>query len=593
MNIEQLMTALADAGATLSRNGDQLQIQAPSGALSAKLVAELREAKDRLLQILAHNQSVTYALPVVGEAKATSPLSTGQHSLILATRLGSPAMYNEQAAIELAGPVDTQTIAAAFSALAQKHDILRTVFIDGEPMQQTLLTEPVITITAAHVENDEALRLQAANIARQPFDLQQQLWRVDFFSTPTRRAVLVLTIHHAIFDRWSMRLLIRDFNAWFNGDFQQQTASDRLSYRDFTLWQNRWMQTPDYTNLLDFWQDKLANVNDVSGMPGDHQRVAIRNWQGATERLPIQDDCLAAASNFSRAHNTTLFTTLFNAFALLQYRYSGESTSVTLTPTANRPFQASEEIVGYFINLMPLVAQVNKADSFSSMVKRNRESIAQSFAYQGASIEAIAERSRSHGGPSLNQLTQTVFAFQNVQLPAVHVAGGPAKPFDLNSPFARFDLYLSIESDERGTFAVWQYSTERYSADTVRRFAESYITLLSAALASPELSVHLLPIMSEAERNKLLYDFNATQHDFPQDALIHQLFEEQASRSPAAVALTADGGTLSYGELNRRANRLAHRLIALGVQPDDRVALCTGRSIERIVAQLAILLCYF
>jgi amino acid adenylation domain-containing protein len=589
MNIEQLMSELADAGATLRRNGDQLHIQAPNGALSAGLVAELRKAKDQLLQMLDNTQSVTSDLPVIGEAKATCPLSTGQRNLIWATRLGSPAMYNEQAAIELAGPVDTQTIAAAFSALAQQHDILRTVFIDGEPMQQTLLNEPLINVTATHVENDEALRLQAVKILQQPFDLRLSLWRVDLFCTPIRPAVLVLTIHHAIFDRWSMRLLIRDFNAWFNGYVQQQTTSDRLSYRDFTLWQNRWMQTPDYTRLLDFWQDKLVGINDFSGIPGDHRPLAIRNWQGATERLPLPTSCLSAASGFSRVHKTTLFNTLFNAFVLLQYRYNGDPTSVTLTPTANRPFQACEEIVGYFVNLLPLVAQVKKGDSFSSMVNRNRESIAQSFAHQGVSIEAIAERIQSHGGPSLNQLVQTVFAFQNVQLPVVNIAGGPAKPFDLDNPFARFDLSLSIESNERGTFAVWQYSTERYSVDTIRRLAENYVTLLSAALASPELDVHLLPIMSEVERNKLLYVFNATQHDFPQDATIHRLFEAQAGRTPDAVALIADGETLSYGGLNRRANQLAHRLIALGVQPDDRVALCAGRSIERIVAQLAIL----
>ncbi|WDG89569.1 amino acid adenylation domain-containing protein [Pseudomonas chlororaphis] len=589
MNIERLMTDLVDAGATLCRNGDMLQVKAPPGALNSELVERLRQAKETLLQMLDDNTPHAVPLPSPGEGGNTCALSPGQASLVLATRLGDPAMYNEQAAIELAGPVNAQVIEGAFAMLARKHDILRTVFVDGDPMQQTVLPTPVVQFAVTAVDNDNSLRALAADIAKLPFAPQQPLWRVDLFSTFERPAVLVLTIHHAIFDRWSMGVLIRDLNTYLDAPVPEEAPLPHLNYRDFAAWQRRWMNTSDYTSQLDSWVEMLADIDEVPTIRSDYTRPAVRSRHGGTERIAIPADCITAASTFARERNTTLFTTLFSVFALLLQRYTGEARTLTLTPAANRPFQAAEDIAGYFVNLVPLVADVRDNDNFTSFVERMRGVTARSFAHQGVPIESIAERLRSRGGPPLSQLAQTVFAFQNVQLPTVHIAGGRAKPFDLDSPFARFDLYLSIENDERGTFAVWQYSTDLFDASTICRLGVHYVALLSAALASPETDVRMLPVLSDTEQAQLLYGFNATQSDFPQDALIHQLFEAQAQRSPTATALVFGQQTLSYGELNRRANRLAHHLIALGVRPDDRVALCVERSPEMVVGLLAIL----
>ncbi|WP_256667595.1 non-ribosomal peptide synthetase [Pseudomonas sp. Fl5BN2] len=539
--------------------------------------------------MLDDNTPHAVPLPSPGEGGNTCALSPGQTSLVLATRLGNPAMYNEQAAIELAGPVNAQVIEDAFAMLARKHDILRTLFVDGDPIQQTILPTPVVQFAVVAVDNDNSLRALAADIAKIPFAPQQPLWRVDLFSTFERPAVLVLTIHHAIFDRWSMGLLIRDLNAYLNAPAPEETPLPHLNYRDFAAWQRRWMSTSDYTSQLDSWVEMLADIDEVPAIRSDYTRPVARSRHGGTERIAIPADCITAASTFARERNTTLFTTLFSVFALLLQRYTGEARTLTLTPVANRPFQAAEDIAGYFVNLVPLIADVRDNDNFTSFVERMRGVTARSFAHQGVPIESVAEHLRSRGGPPLSQLAQTVFAFQNVQLPTVHIAGGRAKPFDLDSPFARFDLYLSIENDERGTFAVWQYSTDLFDTSTIRRLAVHYVALLSAALASPETDVRMLPVLSNTERQQLLYSFNATQRDFPQDALIHQLFEAQAQRSPAATALVFEQQTLSYGELNRRANQLAHHLIALGVRPDDRVALCVERSPEMVVGLLAIL----
>ncbi|MDW9257576.1 condensation domain protein [Burkholderia thailandensis] len=216
MNIVRLMADLADAGITLRRRGDGLHVEGPPGALDAALVSRLRDAKDGLLAMLDGDASRAAALPppLPGEGGDAGALSPGQARLVAATRLGDPAMYNEQMAIELADAVDAQAIGRAFVALARKHDILRTVFVGGEPMRQTVLPEPAVQIECTSVDGDGALRARAAEIARLPFAAGRPLWRIDLFSTPERPLVLVLTIHHAIFDRWSMSVLIRDFSAY-------------------------------------------------------------------------------------------------------------------------------------------------------------------------------------------------------------------------------------------------------------------------------------------------------------------------------------------------------------------------------------------
>ncbi|ALX44674.1 hypothetical protein AQ610_19265 (plasmid) [Burkholderia humptydooensis] len=589
----RLMTDLADAGITLHRRGDQLHVQGPPGALDGALVARLRDAKPALLRVLddeaARAAPLAPALP--GEAGDEAALSPGQARLVAATQLGDPAMYNEQAAIELADAVDAAVIARAFAALARRHDILRTVFVDGEPQRQAVLAEPAVALQQWVVDGDDTLRARAAELARVPFASGAPMWRVDLFSTPERLAVLVLTIHHAIFDRWSMSVLIRDFSAYLAAPEAQdapQAASPRLSYRDFSAWQRRWMATPDYAAQLDSWVDTLAAVDEVPAIRGDRARPSAPNRRGGTVRVEIPADCIDAAAAFSRTRNTTLFTTLFSAFALLQHRYTGEAQVLTLTPAANRPFQAAEDIAGYFVNLVALAANVRDDDSFGALVDRMRDVTARAFAQQGVPLDAIVERLRARGGPRHDQFAQTVFAFQNVRLPAVRTASGTATPFDLDSPFARFDLYLSIEGDERGTFAVWQYDTDLFDADTIRQLGTHYLALLRAALAAPDANAQALPMLSDDEAARLRA-WGRHAEPYRADATIVALFREQAAAHPGRTALEQSAARWTYADLDRWSDRATASLRAAGVAPGAVVGVAGERSPRLLAAFLAVL----
>ncbi|WP_162897104.1 non-ribosomal peptide synthetase [Chromobacterium rhizoryzae] len=584
------MSDLADAGVTLRRRGDQLQVQAPQGALDAALVARLREAKEELLRVLDDEgaRAAPLAPAQPGEAGDAAALSPGQARLVAATRLGDPAMYNEQAAIELADAVDAEAVARAFAALARRHDILRTVFSEGEPVRQTVLPEPIVTLQAWTVDGGDALRARAADLARLPFAAGAPMWRVDLFSTPERAAVLVLTIHHAIFDRWSMSVLIRDFSAYLASPDAAEASASGLSYRDYSAWQRRWMASPDYAAQLDAWVDDLAEVNEVPAIRGDRPRPPAMSGRGGTERFEIPADCMDAAAAFSRSRNTTLFTTLFSAFALLQHRYTGEARALTLTPAANRPFQAAEEIAGYFVNLVALATKVGEGDSFGALVDRARDASARAFARQGVPLDAIVERLRARGGPRHEQFAQTVFAFQNVRLPAVRTASGAAVPFDLDSPFARFDLYLSIEGDERGTFAVWQYNTDLYEAATIRQLGEHYLALLRAALASPDADARALPILS-AEEEARLRGWGRHELPYRADAAIDRLFRERAADHPGRVALEQGGVRWTYAELDQWSDRAAGALRAAGVEAGAVVGVAGERSPRLLAAFLAVL----
>ncbi|KVE40097.1 non-ribosomal peptide synthetase [Burkholderia sp. TSV86] len=592
MRIMELMAELADAGVTLRRSGEQLKVTGPSGALSASLLERLRESKQALLDAIEDKvfERASAVPPTPGEGGNTCVLSPGQQYLVLATRLGDPAMYNEQAAIEFAGAVEPAAIADAFTRLARKHDILRTVFSDDEPMRQTVLPDAPIHVETAAVRDDDELRARAESLARMPFASTGLLWRVDLFARPDRPLVLVLTIHHAIFDRWTMILLIRDFSAFLAAPDEagaSSAASPRLSYRDFTAWQRRWLDSDEYGTHLDWWGNALAGIDEAAQIRGDRPRPPVPSWRGATVRLPIPADDLRVALAFSRQSGTTLFTTLLSVFQLFLCRYTGESQALTLTPAANRPFQAAEEIAGYFINLVVLAGTVRDDDSFRSLVERTRGVAAQAFAHQGVPFEAVVERLRSAGGPGRDQLAHAVFALQNVRLPAIHAGGGDATPFALDSPFARFDLYLSIEGDERGMFAVWQYSCDLFDAATVRRLGTHYLALLREALASPDAPAHSLPMLEAGEARQLLHDWNDTPPT-GEGFLLHTGIERHAARCPQAPAVISVDHALNYRELAAQVRRVAAAVAAAGAQREP-VAVFLPRSPYAVAAYAGVM----
>ncbi|NTF35013.1 non-ribosomal peptide synthetase [Rhizobium skierniewicense] len=592
MTIAQLLADLADAGVILSRSDDQLHVQGPSGVISPDLLQRVRNAKQALLEILEDQESQRVMLPPpsAGESGDVSELSRGQQRLVLATRLGEPAMYNEQAAIRFAGSVDVEIVKRAFDALARKHDILRTIIVEGEPLLQTVLPDAVVRLEAITVQTEDELRARAAAIAKISFDLKSPLWRVDLFLMPDGTVVLVLTIHHAIFDRWTMALLIRDFSYFLTsrtgGD--QKSSAPRFTYRDFAAWQHRWLQTADYHKQLDWWEATLGDLADIPLIRGDRPRAAVPTFRAGTLRIEIPVECVDAASAFSRKHNTTLFTTLLSIFQMLRQRYTGEGQSVTLTPVASRQFQEAENVAGYFVNLIMLAGAVHDEDSFRSLVERNRSLTAEAFAHQFVPFDAVVERLVSRGHGNHVQFSHAVFALQNVDLPVIRTEEGEATPFDLDNPFARFDLYLSIEGDARGMFAVWQYSADLFDAESIQRMGRHFIALLRAALASPETPLRSLPMLSEAEERQVIFDWNNTP-PVGKGFRLHELIGHHASSTPLASAIVGQSDVLTYGELQARQRRIATAVLAAGAAREP-VAVFLPRSVDAVAAYAGVML---
>nr|AFR69334.1 nonribosomal peptide synthetase SpiDE1 [Pseudomonas sp. Q71576] len=591
MTIAQLLADLADVGVTLRRCGEQLEVEGPTGSLGPDLLERLRQSKQALLQMIQDENALLtkMPLPVPGEGTEACELSLGQQRLVVATQLGEPTIYNEQAAIEFAADVDVLAITEAFAALAHKHDILHTVFTDDEPSQQTVIADARVPLQSWEVRSNDELHTLARSIAQIPFVNGKLLWRVDLFYKATGSVVLVLTIHHAIFDRWTMMLLIRDFSQFLQHPSHVNVAqAASLTYRDFSVWQRRWMDTPEYAAQLDWWKDLLSGIDSFPVIQGDRPPPAVPSGRGATERMKIPADCIRAASEFSRQQNTTLFSTLLSIFQLLHHRYTGESQVLTLAPVASRPFQEAEEIAGFFVNLVAIVGRVYKDDTFHSLVERTRGITTQAFSHQFVPFDAVVEHLRQTRGPRSDQLAHVVFALQNVNLPTVRVEGVDAKPFDLDSPFARFDLYLSIEGDERGMFAVWQYSQDLFDASTIRKMGEHYVSLLRGVLAAPEAPLQSLPMYSDVEYAQL-QAWSRHEQPYRADATVVALFREQAAAHPEQTALEQGTECWTYAQLERWSDRAAAVLRSAGAGRGSIIGVTGERSPRLIAAFLACL----
>ena len=528
-------------------------------------------------------------------------LSPAQERLWFVQQL-DPALvsYNLPSVLRLRGGLDRDALEAAFRCVIERHEILRTAYPEAPegPRQEILPTAhssvlPLVDLEALSAERREReMRRLAKEEAARPFILT--------LAPPMRRMlvrlgedehVLLLTLHHIASDGWSAGILIREMMTFYKAGREGVPANLPilpLQYADFAEWQREFLRGEVLERQVAWWRERLADLSDLV-LATDRPRRGGRSAAGRS-RARLSAALMGKVKAFARRRTATLFMTLLAAFHALLHRVSGQADLAIGAAIANRDRAEIEGLIGFFVNMLVLRAQVHRDTTVSALLDDSREMALGAYAHQNLPFEKLVEVLAPERDRHRHPLFQVLLTFQNVPISEVSMPGGEVSALDFGTPSAKYDLLLAAQEDGEELVLGLEYDASLFDATTVARLLRQFERVLEGMAADPEQTVDTLPLLNAAERHQLDSEWNDSARPYPQEDTVHGLFEEWARKSPEAQALAfGDEGTMSYGELDRQANMLAQVLVDAGVVLETPVAFCLGHTPEMVVASLAIL----
>jgi natural product biosynthesis luciferase-like monooxygenase protein/amino acid adenylation domain-containing protein/FkbM family methyltransferase len=588
------------AARVVSRVREALGVELPlPEVFAAPTVAGLARRVEALLGGGAGEEAPP--LVPVPRDDAPLPLSFAQQRLWFIDRLepGSAA-YNLPYAIRVRGPLDLGALGRALTDVARRHEALRTRFPErgGEPVQwiEPARPAPLPLVDLGGLggaAREEELARLAAREARRPFHLAAgPLLRAAAVRLGEDDAAVLLTMHHVVSDGWSLGILVRELSALYAGHARGEDPrlpELPVQYVDFATWQRAWLSGDVLERQLDFWRGELRGAPPLLELPADRPRPAVMGGAGGRVDFRVDAETAAGVRALARREGATPFMALLAAWQLLLARWSGQEDVVVGTPVAGRNRLETEGLIGFFVNTLALRGDVSGDPGFRELLRRVRGRTLEAYAHQDLPFERLVEelgveRSRAHA-----PLFQVVFALQTA-VPEPRLGAAEVQVLETGSASPKFDLSLGIADDAAGGLAGGlEYAAALREPATAARMAEQYAVLLAGIVADPGARAMTLPLMTAAERRRVLAEGHGPERGAAPGECVHELVARQAARAPDAVALWFRGATLTYGELDRRANRLAHYLHARGVGPEARVGVCLERTPELVVALLAVL----
>jgi amino acid adenylation domain-containing protein len=531
---------------------------------------------------------------------AEVPMSFGQQRLWFLDRLdpGNPA-YHLSVAVRLLGDLDRPLLQWCIDSIVARHDALRTHFpeTDGRPAAAVLPPAPVEVPTTdlcdlPPAEREPRVRALAEEHYRRPFDLVHgPLYRIELLRLGPREHVALLTLHHLVSDGWSIGVFLRELGQLYaraSAGRKEPLSPLPVQYADYARWQQAWLAGDVHAQQVTFWTEHLADAPLVLDLPTDRPRPPLLSTRGATRMRTLPAELAEAVRRFSQQEGATPFMTLLAAFQVLLARHAGQEVLLVGTPVANRNRVELEGLVGFFVNTLVLRGDLRGDPTFRELLARTREDSLQAFAHQELPFEHLVDALKPRRDPSRTPVFQVMFAYETVPA-ALQLPGLSLEPVPVERGTAMFDLTLTVTDHDGDLVASAEYNADLYDDTTIARLLRHYELLLDRLTAEPDRRVTTAALADAAERKRVVEEWNATEVDYPRDRTVHDLIAEQTGRAPDAIALVHESGTLSYGELGRRADRVAGRLRAAGIQRGALVGLCVERSADMAVGLLGIL----
>jgi amino acid adenylation domain-containing protein len=546
------------------------------------------------------------------EPVSAHPLSIGQQALWFLSRIAPDSLaHNIVAAVRLHNEIDAAAVRRSFQSLVDRHASLRTTFtaVDGIPVAR--ISEGVevsLEITDARQLSEAALQEHLSESSHHLFNLEEgPLLRVELLKRGVAEYVLVIVAHHIVVDFWSLAILLYELGTFYEAEQQSLKASLvplTLRYADYVDWQTRMLDEEQGERLLDYWKTQLRGSPPPLNLNGNRPRPPIQTHCGASFAFKLDAELTRKLKTLAQSREATLYMTLLAAFQVLLYRHSGQPDILVGSPSAGRTQAAQAATIGYFVNPLVLRSDLSGKPSFEKLLDKVRQTVLDAFAHQNYPFALLVKHLQPERDPSRTPLFQTMFVLQQTHLlreqglGAFAVGGAGAQlrlgellleSMTLEQHVAQFDLSLAVAESDNTLVASLEYNTDIFNEVAVTRMTRHFCVLLESIVADPGQQISQLCLLDQNERRQLLEEFNPRQAENLPVLALHEYFEAEAAKSPDGVAIIFGEEQVRYGELNRRANRLAHHLRGLGVGTETLVGVLMERSPELIVALLGIL----
>ncbi|KMN22091.1 non-ribosomal peptide synthase/polyketide synthase [Pseudomonas helleri] len=511
--------------------------------------------------------------------------------------------YNLPGAVRLTGTLNLSALEQAFACVVQRHQTLRTVFRQN-PDDSLEQVERLAPINVEHVdftllpaiEREQAVAAEAQQQSLHPFDLANgPLLRIKLLKLGADEHVLLLTLHHIVSDGWSMNVLIDEFIRSYDA-FERNEAPSlpelAIQYSDYALWQRRWLEAGEQARQLAYWQAKLGDEHPIITLPNDYPRPAVPSYRGTRHEFAVAPELVEQLRALAQQHTVTLFMLLLGAFNILLQRYSGQNDLRVGVPIANRNRREVEGLIGFFVNTQVLRTQLTADTTVAELLAAVKETALGAQAHQELPFEQLVEALKLERNLSHNPLFQVMYNHQPqvADIEAIKTASGLTLGLiEWEGRTTQFDLSLDTYEKSGRLHAALTYANDLFDGATISRMARHWCNLLRALVDHPERRIGELPMLDASEVQTRVHDWNRTHVEYPTHTSLHVLIEAQVERTPDATALVFGAQSLSYAQLNARANQLAHELRARGVGPDVLVGIAVERSVEMVIGLLAIL----
>ena len=566
----------------------------------SKRNSNLSSAKKALLEKWKGGQFKAESIPRRLDSDAVS-LSFSQQRLWFIDQLYSGSFfYNIPLVLQMRGRLEIMAFKQSLNEIIRRHEVWRTTFmsVDGDPLQliapELSWELPIINLEYLSGKDWEPEVRQLANEeAKKPFNLAQgPLVRATLLRLGEENHVFMLTMHHIVSDGWSVGIFIKELATLyiaFSSGQPSPLPELPIQYADFAIWQRRHLQGELLKTQLAYWKRQLGGELPVLKLPTDRQRPITPTFTGAKQYFKFSKSLTETLKKLSQQEGVSLFMTLLAAFNALLYRYTEQEDILVGSPIANRNRPELEGMLGFFVNTLVMRTDLSGDPSFRSLLSRVCEVTLDAYAHQDLPFEKLVEELQPKRDLRLNPLFQVMFILQNAPLHVQEVSGLTLRALEVDSGAAMFDMLLSITEFEQELTGFLEYRTDLFDSATIIRLINNFQTLLEGIVADPNQRIAELPLLTAKEREKQLVEWNKTQKDYPQNASLRQLFEQQVEKTPTSLALIDGSERITYRQLNQRANQLAHYLKKLGVTTETLVAISLERSIEMVIGVLAIL----
>ncbi len=603
--ISSLLEEARRLGIELYVDGERLRYRAPQGALNENLRTQITRHKEELLSFLLNRNGSFPSAPKITRRQNDGDeriiLSFGQERLWFLYQM-DPAnpFYNLNTAARLMGVLDIDALERGINEIISRHEILRTRYqvIEGQPfgvvdsaLKLTVEVTDLLRLSEPDRES-EALKL-SAEYFQQPFDLGKgPLIRASVLKLGEPNYLLLLSMHHIIFDGWSIGIFFRELATLYESYSAREPASlsdPTLQYSDFAYWQRQWLQGDALKTHLTFWKAYLSGANTILDLHTDRPRPPVQSFRGARRSFRIPSDVVESIKLLAQQEQATLFAALLSAFQTLLFRYTNQEDITVGTPVANRNKLEIENLIGFFVNTVPIRVDLSGDPTFRQLLGRVRETILEVQTHQEIPLERVVEEVQPKRELNRAPLFQVMFVLQNAPFPQLKLADLTLVPMEIDNGTAKFDLTLYMREMGRELTGSLAYNTDLFESTSIARMISCFQILLESVAADADQHISKLALLAATQRQELLTEYNQTDEAYLCDRLIHQLFEAEAESSPDALALVYEKQNLTYAELNKKANQLAHYLTSMGIGPELPVGICMEPSIDTIIGILGII----